>query len=153
MKKLIRLLIYFVIWLILTASFELFSLIVGLIVSATTIYLIDRFFVEEKKESDYNIFRLVMFPFYALYLIFKSSFDVVKLIIFNKTKVRYKKIDVSTKSMVNQNIIANTITLTPGTMTVSKENRRFGVYYLTKMNQDQDIFSDIKSMEERLEEK
>lgn len=63
--------------------------------------------------------------------IYISAFYVIKDILFkNKSDIKIIDIDLSTKSEFHQTLIANSITLTPGTITVEKKGSHLRVLCL-----------------------
>ncbi len=154
MKLLRRLVTYYLIWIALTLDFSSFNLIIGFIGVLLTVLIINRFFTDEfSRRKRYKISSVIMFAPYALFIILKSSIDTLRLILSGDTVVKYQKVILKTDSMLYQNVIANTITLTPGTMTVSKEGKRIGVYYLTRQIGDNKVDKSIKKMERKLRRK
>lgn len=79
-----------------------------------------------------NPFKTLGYVFWLLVEIAKSNFAVAKLILAGDNCERQKlfMVPVSCKSEIAQVMFANSITLTPGTITVETENDQFVVHAL-----------------------
>lgn len=113
----------FAIWLLFTASLDPFSLISGLIgslvVSALTY---DSFIAKHQANSRYFIPRvipLILYILYLLYQIYYSSFIMLRAILGHREGTsRIVYIRTRLKSDFARTALANSITMTPGTMTL-----------------------------------
>tara|TARA_B100001057_G_scaffold301484_1_gene301712 strand:- start:1006 stop:1359 length:354 start_codon:yes stop_codon:yes gene_type:complete len=92
-----------------------------------------------------NIFRLVTYCFWLVREILKSNITVTKTILSPKIKVKQNMFDVplSPKSEAAQVIFANSITLTPGTITVETEKNSLLVHALNFSGGTEDEIADM----------
>jgi len=136
MKRLAYFLLSFVIWLLLTWTLDIEVVLVGIIASAIVAILFHGIFPQEHHAfiSPVRLFWLMVYlPVFFYYLI-KANFDVVYRalhpdmpIIPGIVKV---KTDLKTPSGITA--LANSITLTPGTMTVDLTDD--GILYVHWIN-------------------
>ncbi len=94
-------------------------------------------------------FSTLIYIFWLCIEIFKSNINVILLILNPKKKISQKLVDIefSQKSDLGQVIFANSITLTPGTVTVELEKNKFLIHVL---NFEKNTFEDLKIMNERV---
>ena len=92
-----------------------------------------------------NIFKLVTYCFWLIGEILKSNISVTKTILSPKIKVKQNMFDVplSPKSEAAQVIFANSITLTPGTITVETEKNSLLVHALNFSGSTVDEIADM----------
>lgn len=142
------LLLFFVIWIILNGRLTLEIAIFGLVVSLVIFAFICKFMGYSIKK-ELMLYKSVPFLIYYLVVliieIVKANMDVVKRIFAAKYEqepalVHFKS---PLKSNVLNTILADSITLTPGTITVAMENGEFTVHCLDKelaVGMDKSIF-------------
>ena len=112
---------------------------------------------EMKRKDGYNIkvnlkvFSAFSYFFYLIKEISKSNFTVAKLLLSKKISLNQKFIHVpfSQNSEVGQVVFANSITLTPGTVTVELEDEKFLVHAL---NVDDSTANELSNMNKRVVE-
>ena len=92
-----------------------------------------------------NAFKLMTYCFWLLKEILKSNITVTKTILSPKIKVKQNMFDVplSPKSEAAQVIFANSITLTPGTITVETEKNSLLVHSLDFSDNTEDEIADM----------
>ncbi len=130
-------LLFFLFWVILNGRFTLEICIFGVCISAAICLFCWKFLgYSFKKEVHY--YKLIgMYLVYALIVlreIFKANFDVLKIIFNGKRKVEPCLVSFTTdlKSDAARVALANSITLTPGTISVQLEGDRYVVHCLDK---------------------
>ena len=137
-------LLCFLFWLLITGQVvSLFKgqasaqvLIAGAIVSIVTALFSARFFVHKKAFYLLNPVKLLSFVFYCLVIfvweLTKANIDMAKRVLSPKLNINpgIVKIPVELKSEYAQAMLANSITLTPGTITVSLGEDTICVYAL-----------------------
>ncbi len=122
MRILVSTAILFLTWTILTQSFHPQELFVGLIVSAI-IAIISPSVAGERVKNWFSIKRyyyLFIYLFYFIWQMIKSNLDVAKRVINPKLPINPGIVKVKTKlkSRSGKLALANSITLTPGTLTI-----------------------------------
>ena len=130
-------LLFLLIWVILNGRVTLEIMLFGLVI-ATLMFLFICKFMDYSIKKELLLCRkfFLLFGYIIVLLveILKSNFAVVKMIFYVKYQV--EPVLVSFHSPLKTNfanfILANSITLTPGTITVSAENGDFVVHCLDK---------------------
>lgn len=146
--------ILFGFWICLSGLFDLFHLSLG-IISCALVSLIssDLIFSEKrvKKSHLFQIFRFIKYLFWLLYQIILANLYVAYLVLHPKMAslidphiIRFK---VRLKSDISLTTFANSITLTPGTITVLIHKDHFYVHSV-----DQKVANDLLTgeMEKRI---
>ena len=110
-------------WLLLTWSIDTQELIAGAIVSLAAALFASRFFIHEKAFFLFNPVRLgalIVYVFVFLGELFKANLDMAKRCFGGCTNVNpgIVKVPVNLKSEYAQAMLANSITLTPGTISL-----------------------------------
>ena len=140
-------LIFFLVWLIFNGQITTEIVLFGLVISAGIYFFICKFMNYRPRTDLLIMKRAGLFAFYFLVLlkeIVKANFAVVKLMTMEKYEiepviVRFK-VDLKTKAA--KAILADSITLTPGTITVSLEENEYQVHCL-----DRDLAEGIENSE------
>lgn len=130
-------LLFFFVWVILNGRITVEICVLGVLISAALFYFICRF-MEYNVKKELLLFRLL--PLFIQYFwvlvqeIVKANVCVLKIITSPELQpepaLLYFQTDL--QSSLSKVILANSITLTPGTITVSVENDRFCVHCLDK---------------------
>ncbi|MFO7637375.1 MAG: Na+/H+ antiporter subunit E [Clostridia bacterium] len=110
------------IWCILHEELSIGSVLVGLMAGFLAVVFADGFLMrkEHKRVYSMNPFVFVGFSFHAIFSIFKAGILVIPLIITGKTNVGIIRIRTDVDKGLTTSLIANAITLTPGTVTIDK---------------------------------
>lgn len=138
MYKSIRFLLTFlflmIFWLILTLNFQLISIIVGISVSLFISLISYNFFIRSREgiHSQFinTIWYLFLYIFLLLYEMFLASLDVVYRVATMDINPEIVMIKSGIKSDLGILLLANSITLTPGTITVDTEGEYIYVHWL-----------------------
>jgi len=126
----------FVFWLLLSGHFEPLLLGMGLASVALTVFLAKRMNIVDIESFPIHLFS--RFPAFIVYLfreIVNANFDVIKRIMtFNKTSIspQWFEVPLPQKTDLGRVIYANSITLTPGTVSVELTKDKIIVHALTK---------------------
>ncbi|MBQ8413275.1 MAG: Na+/H+ antiporter subunit E [Lachnospiraceae bacterium] len=126
---------YFLLWVIFNGRFNLEIAIFGVIISAVIFIFSCKFAdysIQKEKKLYKNIFRLIKYIFMLIGEVIKSNFKVMRLILTQKEEIEpvLATFDTKLEKPTEQSILANTITLTPGTITVSLEEKQYTVHCL-----------------------
>ena len=122
-------------WILLTWSFSAQELIVGAVVCFLVALFSARFFIHERSFWLFNPLRLLVALFYWLGVfmveLFKANWDMAKRCYGGCKKVNpgIVKVPVDLKSDYAQAALANSITLTPGTITMEITEEDGPIYY------------------------
>ena len=125
----------FAFWVLLTWSFEVQELAAGAVVSLAVALFSSRFFVHEKAFWFFNPVKLVNLLVYVLFIfpveLIKANWDVAKRSLGGCKNVNpgIVKVPVDLTSDYGQAMLANSITLTPGTITMDIAEEEGQTYY------------------------
>ena len=130
----------FIVWLLFTFSLDPFSLLLGVVFSAAiSLVSYDLFVEREEKIQQGNLpsFQFIFnYIFVLIWEIYLGSFSVVYQVITMKIKPGMVKIKTSLKSRFAQALLANSITLTPGTVCIDLEDDCLLVHWLSVKTTD-----------------
>lgn len=125
----------FAFWVLLTWSFEIQELAAGAVVSLAVALFAGRFFVHAKSFWFFNPVKLVNLIIYVLFIfpveLIKANWDVAKRCFGGCRNVNpgIVKVPVDLESDYGQSMLANSITLTPGTITMDIAEEDGQTYY------------------------
>ena len=129
MKRLIYFVLAFIVWLLLTWSVDPQQLIAGFAASAVVAVLFHEVLPEEHYIfiSPRRVFWFMVYLPVFFYYVFKANFDVVYRALHPKMPINpgIVKIKTSLKTDSAITALANSITLTPGTLTVDRTDDGF----------------------------
>ena len=141
-------------WLLLSGHFTVFLVFAGVGSSAAVVWLARRMEVVDLEGVPIAFWRIVFsyWPWLAWEIV-KAAWDVTKIILhprlpISPTLVRFRPSQRSTVGLV---IHANSITLTPGTITVEASATEFLVHGLTKAGAEACVGSEMDRRLARLE--
>ncbi len=129
--------LFFFVWIILNGRITVEIVIFGLILSAVLFYFICRF-MDYSMKKELMLFHLIPLFFQYFYVliqeIVKANLCVLKIIISPEIQPEPALVYFGTdlQSELSKVILANSITLTPGSITVSLEDNRFCVHCLDR---------------------
>ena len=140
-KALLLFVFYFVIWLLLSGHYDPLLLTLGVLSCITCLYVTWKAkFIDEEGLPLHLLIRL---PIYTLWLfkeIIKANIDTAKIIIINNPDPQNFRVKSSQKTEAGKVTYANSITLTPGTVTTVLDGDILEVHALTS-----DMADDVKS--------
>jgi len=124
-------------WILLSGKFDLFHLTLGVISSALVSFLsADLLMYEQGKNRLSTGLRFLMYLPWLLYQIVLSTLHVTFLALHPKMKDQIDPTIVTFKTKLTSNIakvaLANSITLTPGTITIRIEDEIFYVHAISR---------------------
>jgi len=140
-KPLLLFVFYFVIWLLLSGHYDPLLLTLGVLSCITCLYVTWKAkFIDEEGLPLHLLIRL---PIYTLWLfkeIIKANIDTAKIIIINNPDPQNFRVKSSQKTEAGKVTYANSITLTPGTVTTVLDGDILEVHALSS-----DMADDVKS--------
>jgi multicomponent Na+:H+ antiporter subunit E len=125
-------------WVILNEKIEFLNIVLGIVISIVVLIITDRFILKKPFSETYrfNIVFLVKFYFYLIYKIFSSGFEILPIII----KGNENNVIVDIKTELDNELyivlLANAITLTPGTITVENKGQNLKVLWINPTTED-----------------
>ncbi len=140
MRVIISTIVLFLIWIILTQSFDPQELFAGIIVAATVSMISPAISGDSPKKwfQPKRYFYLFVYLFYFLWAMIKSNIDVAKRVINPKLPINPGIVKVKTKlkSDAAKLALANSITLTPGTLTVDVVGEYLYIHWIDVTSPD-----------------
>jgi multicomponent Na+:H+ antiporter subunit E len=150
-KKFAQFIIYFVMWVLLTWSWKSKSLtqdlmagvVVALIVTILTRKLFPEDIVKLLKPRRF-LFAIIYIP-YLVYYILLANLDVAYRVLnpYLPIKPGIVKVKTTLKNEFAKTILANSVTLTPGTLTVEVDGDNFYVHWINVSSDDPKVQREI----------
>ena len=127
--------LFFLLWVIFNGSFTPEICIFGIVISAVLFAFICRFMDYSLKKEMLFCKKSLLFIRYAFILvkeIVKANFGVIHMILSQREEIQPKLVSFRSdlKTTTGKAFLANAITLTPGTITVSLEQDQYTVHCL-----------------------
>lgn len=153
MSKLVFFIVTFLLWLLLTWSLEYPRLLVGVAVSVVATLVYGAVFTTQPRKFA-NPFRYLIFIYYIpifFYHCIKANFDVMYRVIHPDLPIKPGIVKVKTNltTDIGKTFLANSITLTPGTMTVDLEDEYLYIHWIWV--EDTDLDRTTKLIPEKFE--
>jgi multicomponent Na+:H+ antiporter subunit E len=140
MKRFFHFLILLVIWLLLTWSLEWREVVVGIIVALFAEIMLGDIFPSGAVKIFYphRFFWLVIYTFVFLYYVVKANLDVAYRVLNIYMPIRPGIVKVRTKLTTDmaRTFLANSITLTPGTLSVDVIGDHLYVHWINIVSED-----------------
>jgi len=139
--------IYFLLWVIFNGSFTLEIAVFGIVIAAALFAFTCKFMdysIAQERQNIKKVFQVVAFIFLLLKEITLANFAVIRLILTQKEEIEPELVTFqsSLKTPTARAFLANVITLTPGTITVTLENDKYTVHCL-----DENMADGIEDLE------
>ena len=130
-------LIFFLIWIIFNGQFTLEIAAFGVVIAGLVYWFICKFLNYSPKTDialAKKLFEVLHYIFVLIVEIMKANFAVVKMIMSSKYEIEpvVVKFKTNLKTRPGRILLANSITLTPGTITVTLEEDEYVVHCLDK---------------------
>ncbi len=127
--------VYFLLWIIFNGSFTLEICIFGIVIAAVMFLFSCKFMDYSVAKELHNYKKLFLFVRYLVFLIkeiFKANQNVIHMILTQKEEIQPELVTfhIDVKTPAGKAFLANAITLTPGTITVSLEDSKYTVHCL-----------------------
>jgi len=139
-KKIAQFLIYFIMWLFITWSLSIEHLMVGVIVSLIVTLLTRELFPDElvRLLQPVRFLLAILYIPYLVYYILLANLDVAYRVLNPDLPINpgIIKVKTSLKNEFAKTILANSVTLTPGTLTVDIDGDDFYVHWINVSSND-----------------
>ena len=146
-KSITLFIVLFGFWLLMSGYYTPLILSLGVISCLICVYLtIKGKFLDNETLPIYFFPRLIQYTFWLIKEILKSNITTAKVIIMKSEKPELFSVKASQKTNEGKVTYANSITLTPGTVTTQIKNDIFEVHALTKDFGDDVRSSDMDKM-------
>lgn len=128
------------IWLLLFEQFSLLTLLSAILVSILVVLFTDRFLLRGNYEHSYVIGfgTSLKYIFRLMVEIYLAGIDVIPTIIKGDADVEIVQAETNLTDELLIDLLANSITLTPGTVTVEKKGSKLLVLNLNALSKDED---------------
>lgn len=134
-------------WLLMSGLYKTLILVFGALSVLLTLFILRRIdkVDEHKLGYDIGVLATIKYLFWLMIEIAKSNWAVTKIILSGKIPENQKmfEVPVTQKSEIAQVVFANSITLTPGTITVESEDDNFIVHALDFDDGDIEALADM----------
>jgi len=132
-------------WLLLTFNIEVYNLIVGGLAALLTAILFGKFFVHKVSKfiQPQRYFWLLLYLFVFIWECIKANFDVAYRVLHPAMPIKpgIVKFKLTLKSEIARTILANSITMTPGTITVDIVDDYLYVHWIYVSSEDPEVYS------------
>ena len=140
-KALLLFVFYFVIWLLLSGHYDPLLLTLGVLSCITCLYVTWKAkFIDEEGLPLHLLIRLPIYTVWLFKEIIKANIDTAKIIILNNPDPQNFRVKSSQMTEAGKVTYANSITLTPGTVTTVLDGDILEVHALSS-----DMADDVKS--------
>lgn len=132
----------FVTWILLTFSFEPDSLVVGVVLSLTITVITRHLLAPDTPRIIMHPKRWVAFAAYIVmmfYLELLAHISVAKRVLTGKTRPAIVEVPLRFRTALGKTLLANSITMTPGTLTVRAKHERKIYVHVLGLRKDMDI--------------
>lgn len=125
-------LIFLVFWIALFETIDIQSILFAVISIIIILFISEKFFMETSFYEAYpfNIFKLTLFFCVLIYEIYLAGFSTIIRIITGQINPGIIEISTDLPHEFQRSILANSITLTPGTVTVNLNRQNIRVLWL-----------------------
>ena len=137
--------IFSIIWIILTESLAVWSVTTGVVISVICALFYNKLLVMEKI-ADVRFGRLAIYIVYLVGQIYLAGFAAIKLIV-KGAKVDIVEVNTDIESDFLRVLLANSITLTPGTLTLELQDDMIIILWLRDKNHG---FEDTEDYDETI---
>ncbi len=126
------------VWCILSENFSLFSIATGALFTLVSILIVHLLFSDNDDVKNYRIppRLFIWYIFILIFQIIKSGINVSKAVLTGSCNPQVVHIRTSVHNHWFQCLIANSITLTPGTVTIDKTDHDLQVLWLCPSTDD-----------------
>lgn len=133
-------------WCIVNESFSLTTILVGFVVALLATVLVAYLFTDHEDPSHnyrLSLWAYIKYIFILFPMIFKSTWEVISIILYGDDKPMIVKVKTNVTRDWPICMIANGITLTPGTVTIDVQENELTVLWLNPTTRDPEEASEI----------
>lgn len=146
MKKYFALfLIALIFWLLVTFSLTLSNIIVGVVAALITSYLFGRYFVTDVRKflQPKRYAWLILYIFIFLWECIKANFDVAYRVLHPAMPIKpgIVRVPIEIKTDIAKTMLANSITMTPGTIAVDVKDDIMYVHWIYVSSEDPEVYT------------
>ena len=156
LRTIITVVALFFLWLLMSGIYQGFIVMLGFIAAAVAVFVVRR--MDDvadtgRLEIRLKITNTIGYFFWLLVEIAKSNWLVTKTILGLKPSIKqhFFKVPCTQETEVGKTTFANSITLTPGTISVEHEGEEIWVHALSYSEEDLDALADMNSRVSNIE--
>jgi multicomponent Na+:H+ antiporter subunit E len=146
-KKIAQFIVYLITWILLTWSFKLQDVMAGMVVALVVTVLTRKLFPDEFVTllNPRRFLLAFLYVPYLVYYIILANFDVAYRVLNPYLPINPGIVKVKTelKSEFAKVILANSVTLTPGTLTIEVDGENFYVHWINVSSDDPRVQREI----------
>ena len=156
LRTIITVVVLFCLWLLMSGIYQGFIVMLGFIAAAVAVFVVRRMDDVADKgrlEIRLKILNTIGYFFWLLVEIAKSNWLVTKTILGLNPSIKqhFFKVPCTQETEVGKTTFANSITLTPGTISVEHEGEEIWVHALSYSEEDLDALADMNSRVSNME--
>lgn len=145
MKFITLFILMFIVWLLLTFNLEVPNLIVGVIVAIITSIVFHKSFLSDSKKffQPQRYFWIIIYLIIFIWECVKANIDVAYRVLSPKMPIKpgIVKVKSKLKTNIGKTFLANSITMTPGTITVDIIDDEFFIHWIYVSSSDPKEYS------------
>ena len=156
LRTIITVVVLFCLWLLMSGIYQGFIVMLGFIAAAIAVFVVRR--MDDvadtgRLEIRLRITNTIGYFFWLLVEIAKSNWLVTKTILGLNPSIKqhFFKVPCTQETEVGKTTFANSITLTPGTISVEHEGEEIWVHALSYSEEDLDALADMNSRVSNIE--
>ena len=135
----------FIFWLLLTFNIDISNIIVGIVASLITAFVFGKYFIKDVIPflQPQRYFWLIIYLFIFTWECIKANFYVAYLVLHPAMPIKpgIVKVKMGLKTNIAKTMLANSITMTPGTITVDIVNDEIYVHWIYVSSEDPEEYS------------
>ena len=147
MRYVVGAIILYALWLLMSGVYKPVTMTLGALSCLTAVYVAARMNKTDNATLEYSLHPVRFFGYLAYLMkeIVLSNYAVAKVILRPKLSMspRYINVPISQRSDIGKAVFANSITLTPGTLTVELREKDFAVSVLDYSDGDEEALADM----------
>jgi multicomponent Na+:H+ antiporter subunit E len=147
MKYITLFILSFIFWLLLTFDFSVSNLIVGVVASIITALFFGKFFITNvyKLLQPRRYFWFIVYLFIFIWECLKANLDVAYRVLHPAMPIRpgIVKVKTTLKSDMAKMLLANSITMTPGTISVDIIDDYLYIHWIYIRSEDPEVYTPI----------
>jgi multicomponent Na+:H+ antiporter subunit E len=147
MKYITLFILSFIFWLLLTFDFSVSNLIVGAVASIICALFFGRFFITNvyKLLQPRRYFWFIIYLFIFIWECIKANLDVAYRVLHPAMPIRpgIVKVKTTLKSEMAKMLLANSITMTPGTISVDIIDDYLYIHWIYVRSEDPEVYTPI----------
>lgn len=145
MKYIALFILALIFWILLTLSLSVANLLVGIIAALLTSYLFGKYFVTgvSKFLEPHRYAWLILYIFIFLWECIKANFDVAYRVLHPAMPIKpgIVKVPIEIKTNLARTMLANSITMTPGTIAVDVQDDVLYVHWIYVSSEDPEVYT------------